>query len=99
MNEEYGANFITVTDDEGNEIELEHVDTFELNGTTYMAFYPAESEDESENNEEEMGLVLLKVIEENGEQLLSTPDSDEELQAAYDEFMRSLYEEDDEEGE
>ena len=40
MSEEYGANFITVTDDEGNEFELEHLDTMELNGTTYMAFFP-----------------------------------------------------------
>ena len=26
MSEEYGANFITVTDDDGNEFELEHLD-------------------------------------------------------------------------
>ena len=25
MSEEYGANFITVTDDDGNEFELEHL--------------------------------------------------------------------------
>ena len=29
MSEEYGANFITVTDDDGNEFELEHLDTIE----------------------------------------------------------------------
>ena len=32
MSEEYGANFITVTDEDGNEFELEHLDTLELNG-------------------------------------------------------------------
>ena len=32
MSEEYGANFITVTDEEGNEFELEHLDTIEFQG-------------------------------------------------------------------
>ena len=43
--------------------------------------------------EEEMGLVILKVIEENGEELLSTPDSDEELDEVYQLFMDRFYEE------
>lgn len=40
MSEEYGANFITVTDEEGNEFELEHLDTIEFQGQTYLAFFP-----------------------------------------------------------
>ena len=30
MSEDFGANFITLTDDEGNEFELEYVDALEL---------------------------------------------------------------------
>jgi len=97
MSEEYGANFITVTDDEGNEFELEHLDTIELNGTTYLAFFPAVSEDEEDNDEEEMGLILMKVIHENGEEILSTLDSEEETDAVYNEFMKTLFEDEDEE--
>lgn len=97
MSEEYGANFITVTDDEGNEFELEHLDTIELNGTTYLAFFPAVSEDEEDNDEEEMGLILMKVIHENGEEILSTLDSEEETNAVYNEFMKTLFEDEDEE--
>ena len=97
MSEEYGANFITVTDDEGNEFELEHLDTIELNGTTYLAFFPAVSEDEEDNDEEEMGLILMKVIHENGEEILSTLDSEEETDAVYNEFMKTLFEGEDEE--
>ena len=67
MSEEYGANFITVTDDDGNEFELEHLDTIEFNGNTYLAFFPAVSEDAEEDEEEELGLILMKVIKENGE--------------------------------
>mgnify|MGYP000650556745 FL=1 len=39
--------------------------------------------------------MILKTIEENGEELLSTLDSDEELNAVYDLFMERLF--DDEE--
>ena len=42
MSEEYGNDFITLTDEDGNEIELEHLDTVEYNNQTYMAFLPAE---------------------------------------------------------
>ena len=41
MSEEYGNDFITLTDEEGNQIELEHLDTLEYNGETYMAFVEA----------------------------------------------------------
>ena len=34
MSEEYGNDFITLTDEDGNEIELEHLDTVEYNGQT-----------------------------------------------------------------
>lgn len=97
MSEEYGANFITVTDDDGNEFELEHLDTIEYNGQTYLAFFPAEREGEEAQNEEELGLVILKTVLENGEEILSTLDSDEEIDAVYNEFMKELFSEDEEE--
>ena len=39
MSEEFGPDFISVTDEDGNEFELEHVDTIEYNGQIYMAFF------------------------------------------------------------
>ena len=96
MSEEYGANFITVTDDEGNEFELEHLDTMELGGTTYMAFFPAVTEEEQEQDED-LGLIFMKVIVENGEELLSTLDTDEEAEMVYNAFMEELFEDEDEE--
>lgn len=96
MQEEYGGNFITVTDEDGNEFELEHLDTIEWNGQTYLTFFPAEQEGE-ETPEEELGLVILKAIQENGEEILSTLDSDEEMDAVYEEFMKELFAEEDEE--
>lgn len=93
MSEEYGSDYITITDDEGNEFELEHLDTLELNDEVYMSFLPADL-DEQENPE----MVILKVVEEDGEEIFSTLDSDEELQLVYEKFMERLLEADQDEG-
>ena len=92
MSNEYGPNFITLTDDEGNNIELEYVDALEYNGQTYMAFFPTLSEDDDEDNDE-YGLVILKSVMVKGEEMLSTLDSEEESEKVYDLFMEQLMEE------
>ena len=93
MADSYGPTFITVTDEDGREIVLEFVDALEYNGQQYQAFFPAETEGENEDDPDN-GLVILKVIHEDGEDLLSTLDYDEELYAVYDLFMESLFDED-----
>ena len=91
MNDEFGPNFVTLTDDEGNDIELEYFDALEHNGTTYMAFFPVVEEDsEDEENEEEYGLVILKSQMENGEEFLVTIDDEEEIDRVYDLFMEQI---------
>ena len=95
MSEEFGPNFITLTDEEGNEIELEYVDAIEVDGQTYMAFFPTVDDEADEAAAEEFGLVILKSITENGEELLSTLDSDEELNRVYDLFMEQLMDDED----
>lgn len=96
MGEEFGANFITITDEDGNDLDLEHLDTIEYNGQIYMAFYPAEMDEEASENvpsdDENNGLIILKVIEEDGEELLSTLDSEEEIETVYQKFMEELFE-------
>ena len=97
MNDEFGPNFVTLTDDEGNDIELEYVDALEHNGTTYMAFFPVVEEDgEDEENEEEYGLVILKSQMENGEEFLVTIDDEEEIDKVYDLFMEQMMEDEEE---
>lgn len=88
MNNEFGNDFISITDDEGNEYELELLDTLEYEGQTYMALISA---DQDENSDE---LIILKTVEENGEELLSTPDDDEELDRIYEMFMDRMLEDD-----
>ena len=101
MSEEYGANFVSLTDEDGNELELEHLDTLEYNGAVYMAFFPAEHADEEtgepkDDEEDEAGLIILKVVTVDGEEQLSTLESDEELEAVYAQFMESLFEDEEE---
>ena len=96
MSEAYGPDFITITDEDGNDIELEYVDALEHKGQTYMAFFPTVEEEDAEEENEDYGLIILKSIVENGEELLSTLDSDEELSEVYDLFVEQLFEEDEE---
>ena len=95
MSEDFGATFITVTDEDGKEIVLEFVDALEHNGQMYQAFFPAEMEDEEEDPDN--GLVILKIIHENGEDLLSTLDSEEELDAVFELFMENLFNDEEDE--
>ena len=97
MSEDFGPNFITLTDEDGNDIELEYVDAIEEDGQTYMAFFPTVDDEADDAAAEDFGLVILKSVMENGEELLSTLDSDEELDKVYDLFMEQLMADEDEE--
>ena len=68
--EEYGSDFITITDEDGKEYELEILQQLEYQGKTYMAVVPAVSYDEAE---EELEVSLLRSDEEDGEPILSAP--------------------------
>lgn len=93
--DQYGSDFITITDDEGKEYELEVLSTLEYNGCTYMAVIPAGDSQDSLQLE----VSILKSIEEDGEPILCPIDDEQELEAVYDLIMDSLYEEDSEEEE
>ena len=103
MSEEFGPDFITVTDEDGNEFELEHLDTLEYNGQTYMAFFPAVQGEEKGDgvqevdlDDEEYGLIILKAVNADGEEQLSTLDSEEELELVYQQFMEVLFSDEEE---
>lgn len=90
---EYGDNIISISDDEGNDFELLVLDEADMNGVHYLALTEAKNPDEEENLE----VIILKVIqdEESGEDLLSTVDSDDELEAIYQIFEDQMFAEDD----
>ena len=91
MADEYGSDFLTIVDEDGNEYELEVLTTLEWNGSSYMAVVPA-----SADEEEELEVSILKSVEEDGESILCAIEDDQELQDVYDRIMEMLYEEEDE---
>ena len=92
MEDQYGSDFITITDEDGKEYELEVLTTVEYNGESYMAVIPAGAEDD-----DNLEVSILKSIEEDGEPILCAIEGEAELKAVYDLIMDSLYEEEDDE--
>lgn len=86
MEDQYGSDFITITDEDGAEFELEVLTTIEYNGDSYLAVIPAGVEDEGQ-----LEVSILKSIEEDGEPILCSVDDEQELQAVYDLIMDALY--------
>lgn len=89
---EYGDNIISISDDEGNDFELLVLDEADMNGVHYLALTEAKNPEE-----ENLEVIILKVIqdEESGEDLLSTVDSDDELEAIYQIFEDQMFADDD----
>lgn len=93
MSEDFGNNYVLLTDEEGNEVEFEHIDTVEVDGETYMAFIPAELA-----VEEEAEVVILKVGEEDGEEVLVSVEDDDEADRVFQivmERVEEMYESED----
>jgi uncharacterized protein YrzB (UPF0473 family) len=89
MSEEYGSDFVVISDEDGNDIELEHLDTIEHEGQTYMAFIPADTGED----EEEIDFFILRLEEdEEGEEVLATVDDEAELDKIYAMFMKRMEE-------
>ena len=92
MADEYGSDFITITDEDGTEYELEVLTTVEYNGESYLAVIPAGEDDE----EPSMEISILKSTEEDGEPFLCAVEDEAELQAVYNLIVDSIYEEENE---
>ena len=97
MSEEYGSDFISITDEDGKEYELEVLAELDYNGSHYLALVPAEEEG-AESDEEDLEVSILRAEEENGEQILVTLDDDDELETVYQALMDLMYEDEDAEG-
>jgi uncharacterized protein YrzB (UPF0473 family) len=70
-------NIITLTDEDGKEIDFEVIGDAEIDGTVYYAMTPAGA---AENNEGIIEYVLLKLIkDEEGEDVFVTVDDEKEF--------------------
>ena len=92
MSEEYGNDFVTLIDEDGNEVEFEHIDTVEYEGVPYLAFIPAEL-----SVEEDAEVVIMQVVtDENGEELLEGVEDDDIADAVFNIVMERAEAEDEE---
>lgn len=92
MSENFGSDYVVLTDEDGNEVEFEHIDTVEVDGQIYMAFIPAQLA-----VDEEAEVVILKVVTEDDEEVLVSVEDDEEADRIFAivmERVEDMYEED-----
>mgnify|MGYP005916848731 FL=1 len=94
-NELYEPDLISVTDDDGNEIVFELLERYETDDDVYVAIteYHDEAEEIVEADNE---VIILKVLEENGEEFLEAIEDDAELEAVYSALMDLIYEDEEE---
>ena len=90
MDSAYGNDYITIIDENGNEFELEHLDSIEIDGELYMAFIPTDMDED----DEDFGLIILKVVTEDEEEVFASIDDEDELKEIFDIFVDRLSEED-----
>ena len=77
-------NIVVLTDEDGNEEEFEHIDTFDMNDSKYVVLIPVMEDDEFE---EEGEIVFLRLEEdENGEEVLMGIEDEDELDEAFEVF-------------
>ena len=89
-NEDYGNDIVTLVDENGVENEFEIVDSLVTDNNEYFALIPTETAENIDSDDGE--LVILKVVEENGEEFLEPIEDDEEFEEISEVFMDRLEE-------
>ena len=85
----YGSDYITISDEDGTEYELEILTSLDYNGANYVAAIPVSEELIPE-------VIVLKSIEEDGESILCVIEDEQELDAVNSLIMESLFQEEEE---
>ena len=78
-------NIIMLEDESGNTIEFETIDVFEFNDETYFALLEIMPEGEETD---EVLLMKVAIGETEEDMELVTVEDEDELQAAFEEFLR-----------
>ena len=91
MSEEFGNSLVTVLDDEGNEHQFELLDAIETDDGRYVALLPIYTEAEA-LLEDDGELVILEVVNDNGDDLLVPFEDDEVFETIAEAFQERLEE-------
>lgn len=92
MDNAFGDNLVSITDEDGNEYTLEELMVMEYTGQTYVLYLPAYMQED----DPDYGFIILKREEHDGEVELLTVDDDLELEDVYEMFMTHLAEDEEE---
>lgn len=99
MSEEYGNDIVSVEDENGVQHQFEVLDAIETDEGRYVALTPI-YEDPAEAVADDGELIVLKVVEENGEDLLVPIEDDDEfdeIAEIFEERLAEMYDFDNEE--
>lgn len=88
--EDYGPDIMTLVDEDGTEREFEVIDNLVTENNEYFALVPTETPDNLDSDDGE--LVILKVVEDNGEEFLEPIEDDDEFNEISEIFMDRLEE-------
>lgn len=84
---------VVLVDENGEEVEFEHIDTIEMNDSEYVVLAPYTEEETDEETDEEEIIILKVDHNENGEDSFVTVEDEDELDAVFEEFQARMEEE------
>ncbi len=87
--EDYNPDLINLTDDEGNEYNFEVLDAIETDEARYLALLPLH-DDPKAMLDDSGELVIVKVLEEDGEEYFCEIEDDDEYETIADAFVDRL---------
>ncbi|MBQ2933391.1 MAG: DUF1292 domain-containing protein [Clostridia bacterium] len=88
-NEEYNPDIISLSDDDGKEYQFEVLDAIETDESRYLALLPI-YDDPKAMLDDSGELVIVKVMEEDGEEYFCDIENDDEYEMVADAFINRL---------
>ena len=89
--EEDRDDIVILVDENGDEVEFEHIDTIDMNGNEYVVLVPYNEDADEDEEQDEEEVVILKVEHsESGEDSFVTVEDEEELDAVFEEFQQHM---------
>lgn len=81
---------VVLVDENGDEVEFEHIDTIEMNGNEYVVLIPFSADEEQDADE----VVILKIEHgDEGEDSFVSVEDEEELNEVFEEFKQRMEDE------
>ncbi len=78
---------VVLVDEEGEEEEFVHLDTFEMDNNEYVVLIPAGGDTEEDDETE---IVILRVTEEDGDEAFESIDNEQEMDSVFEAFKMRL---------